>query len=243
MKNDDVMEIDLFQILGIIKKNLILFLLICIIMAACGYGYSKFFIPEKFTAESKIIIVKDNNSSNGSSVTYSDVQLSQKLTDTYTQIIMSEAISDIVINKLDLKDKYGIGTEEYEKMVECKSVNQTEVMSIAVKTVDPELSASIANEIIRVFISKVYEIMEIQNVSVLNYAKVPTKKSEPSCFKFSAIGGCIGLFICGLICLVKYFTDTKLKTEEEVKAIFDSYPIIGTIPDFEVKEGKCKNKF
>ena len=235
MKNDDVIEIDLFQILGIIKKNLILFLLICIVTAAGGYSFSKFLLPEKFSAEAKIIIVKDNNSSN-SSVTYSDVQLSQKLTDTYTQIIMSEAISDLVINRLDLKNKYDIDTEKYGKIVACKAVDQTEVMSIAVTTADPDLSAKIANEIVNVFISKIYDIMEIQNVSVLNYAKVPTKKSEPSCFKWSAIGGCIGLLICGLICLIKLFTDTKLKTEEEVKAIFDSYPIIGSIPDFEVKE-------
>ncbi len=35
--------------------------------------------------------------------------------------------------------------------------------------------------------------------------------------------------------MISLFTDTKVKTEEEVKGIFD-YPIIGSIPYFDVNE-------
>ena len=54
------------------------------------------------------------------------------------------------------------------------------------------------------------------------------------------IGGIAGLLICAAITFLQLFTDTKVKTEEEVKKIFD-YPIIGSIPDFEIKDGEAED--
>lgn len=231
---DDVIEIDLLEILNIARKNIITIISICILCSGLGFAYAKYVLPKKYEATTKIIIVKDENQSN-SSVTYNDLQTSQKFAATYKQILMSEAISDIVINNLDLENKYGIDSAGYKKIVDVAAENNTEVMAITVETTDPELSANIANEVVDVFISKIYNIYDVKNVSILNKAKVPEKKSSPSITKFTAIGGCIGLLISGIIVFVKLFIDTKVKTEDEVKAIFD-YPIIGTIPDFVVKE-------
>lgn len=231
---DDVVEIDLLEIWRIIKKNLILFISLCILCCAAGFAIAKFVVPKKYEATTKIIIVKDENQTGGT-VTYNDLQTSQKLAATYTQILMSEAVSDEVILNLDLENKHEIDTETYNKIVKVSAENNTEVMSINVETTDPKLSSDIANEIVDVFISKIYSIYDVQNVSILNRAKIPEKKSSPSTMKYTAIGGFVGVFICGIITVIKLLTDTKIKTEEEVKAIFD-YPIIGTIPEFEIKE-------
>lgn len=148
---------------------------------------------------------------------------------------MSEAVSDVVINNLDLNNKYGIDTKAYNQMVTVTPEDNTEVMSIKVETSEPELSAKMANEIVRVFIDKIYDIYDVQNVSILNNAKVPKTKSAPSAFKTALIGCFAGTLICAIIVVIKLFTDTKVKTEEEVKSIFD-YPIIGSIPEFDLKE-------
>ena len=108
-------------------------------------------------------------------------------------------------------------------------------MNINVTTNDPALSADIANEVVDVFEEKIYDIMQIENVTTLTDAKVPQKKSGPSTLKNTMIGGLLGIVICGIITVLQLFTDTKVKTEEEVKKIFD-YPIIGSIPDFEIKD-------
>ena len=99
-----------------------------------------------------------------------------------------------------------------------------------------KLSADIANEITNVFEEKIYDIMQIENVTTLTNAKVPQKKSGPSTTKNTMIGAMVGLVICVAIVLIQMFTDTKVKTEEEVKKIFTDYPIIGSIPDFEIKD-------
>ena len=54
-------------------------------------------MKEEFTATAKLIIVQKSDAASAQqNYTYSDLQLSQKLANTYSQIIMSEAISDPV---------------------------------------------------------------------------------------------------------------------------------------------------
>ena len=229
-------EIDLTQIFEIIKDKLILFILICMVCCTVALCVTKFLMKKEYTATAKLIVVQKSDSvSAQQNYTYSDLQLAQKLAATYSQIIMSEAISDPVITNLDLYDKYEIDSEKYGKIVKVSSANNTEVMNIEVTTNDPQLSAEIANEVVDVFEEKIYDIMQIENVTTLTDAKVPEKKSGPSTLKNTAIGGAIGLLICAAIVVLQLFTDTKVKTEEEVKKIFD-YPIIGSIPDFEIKD-------
>lgn len=228
-------EIDLTQIFEIVKEKLIVFILICMICCTAAICVTKFLMSEKFTATAKLIIVqKSNSSSSQQNYTYSDQQLSQKLASTYSQIIMSEAISDPVISNLNLFDEYGIDSNKYNKIVNVSSANNTEVIDVSVTTTDPKLSADIANEIVNVFEEKIYDIMQIENVTTLTDAKIPQKKSGPSTMKNTMLGGIAGLMICAAIVLLQLFTDTKVKTEDEVKKIFD-YPIIGNIPDFEIK--------
>ena len=234
-ENDYEYEIDLVQIFEIIKEKLILFILICMVCSTVALCVTKFLMKEQFTATSKLIIVQKSDSATAQNYTYSDQQLSQKLASTYSQIIMSEAISDPVISNLDLFNLYGIDSDKYRSIVKVSSANNTEVIDVSVTTGDPVLSADIANEVANVFKSKIYDIMQIENVTTLTDAKVPTKKSGPSTMKNTAIGGLLGLVICGLITIIQLFTDTKVKTEDEVKKIFD-YPIIGSIPDFEIRD-------
>ena len=158
-------EIDLSQIFEIIKEKLILFILICMVTCTIALCVTKFLMKEEYTATAKLIVVQKSNSSSAQqNYTYSDMQLSQKLASTYSQIIMSEAISDPVISNLDLFDKYEIDSEAYEKIVSVSSANNTEVMNVEVKTNDPALSAEIANEVVRVFEEKIYDtVMQVLN--------------------------------------------------------------------------------
>ncbi len=234
--NDYEYEIDLMQVFDIIRQKLIMFILICMVCCALALCITKFVMKETFTATAKLIVVqKSNSASSQQNYTYSDQQLSQKLANTYSQIIMSEAISDPVIANLDLFNKYGISSSQYNNIVKVSSANNTEVMNVSVTTNDPVLSADIANEVVNVFESKIFDIMQVENVTTLSNAKIPTRKSGPSTTRNTAIGGLIGLVICGIITVIQLLTDTKVKTEDEVKKIFD-YPIIGSIPDFEIRD-------
>ena len=224
INENDEMELDLIKFWEAFKKVwgiCVIIVMVLTILAFCG---SKFLIPEKFTASSKLIIVQESTI-NTNQISYNDIQTSQKLVTTYSEIMKSEVILDTVIDNLHLdmsaKDLNGIMT--------VGSKSDTEIIDVSVTNTDPKLSAEITNEIVNVFVEKIYHIMNVENVTVLNAAKVPEEKSGPSNVKNGLMGGAVGVVISGLIVIYKTLTDTKVKTVEEVKAIFD-YPIIGNIP-------------
>lgn len=235
MHYEDNDTIDLLKLFEIVMKNIVWFIIVIILCGTVAYAGTTLLIDKTYSATATVIIVQNNNSNASQAVTYNDVQLSQKLVSTYTQILQSEAIGDSVVANLDLYDKYEIDTEKLNKMVEVKAASNTEVMNITATTKDPKLSADIANEMVSVFKKKIFDIMSVENVTVLNSAKIPTKPSGPSVLKNTAIGMMIGAVLCGIYAVIVLLTDTKVKTEEDVKKIFD-YPVIGIIPEFKVEE-------
>ena len=239
MHYEDNDTIDLLKLFEIVMKNIVWFIIVIILCGTVAYAGTTLLIDKTYSATATVIIVQNNNSNASQAVTYNDVQLSQKLVSTYTQILQSEAIGDSVVANLDLYDKYEIDTEKLNKMVEVKAASNTEVMNITATTKDPKLSADIANEMVSVFKKKIFDIMSVENVTVLNSAKIPTKPSGPSTLKNTAIGMMIGAVLCGIYAVIVLLTDTKVKTEEDVKKIFD-YPVIGVIPEFKVEE-RCKD--
>ena len=235
MHYEDNDTIDLLKLFEIVMKNIVWFIIVIILCGTVAYAGTTLLIDKTYSATATVIIVQNNNSNASQAVTYNDVQLSQKLVSTYTQILQSEAIGDSVVANLDLYDKYEIDTEKLNKMVEVKAASNTEVMNITATSKDPKLSADIANEMVSVFKKKIFDIMSVENVTVLNSAKIPTKPSGPSVLKNTAIGMMVGAVLCGIYAVVVLLTDTKVKTEEDVKKIFD-YPVIGVIPEFKVEE-------
>ena len=228
MYENDEIEIDLSRVFEIIKKHFKPFALIILAASIVAALITLFLIPKKYTAEAKLIIVQKSNP-DSQQISYNDLQTSQKLVNTYSEILKSEAISDEVIHNLNLDDEK-IDHSAYLGMVNISSVKDTEVIKISVETKDPALSARIANEIVSVFQRKIVKIMNIENVTVLNSAKVPEQKSSPSNIKNTMIGFLLGCFIDGCIVLYILLNDRNIRTEEELKQIFD-YPIIGLIPD------------
>lgn len=222
-------EIDLYEVWRVIKKNIALIIATCLLCGAVSFVAAGFVLPKKYQATTKIIVLKNETEANNA-VTYNDLQTSQRLAETYRQIILSEAISDKVIANLNLKSQYNIDTNEYNKIVSVNTENSTEVVAIRVNTADPELSANIANEIVNVFISNIYSIYGVQNVSVLNKAKVPEKFTSPNVVKYTLVGLLVGVIASLIIIVIRLLIENKAKTEEDVKRIFE-LPIIGDIPD------------
>ena len=226
MNENDEIEIDLSRVFEIIKKHFKLFALIILATSAVAALVTLFLIPKKYTAETKLIIVQKSNP-DSQQISYNDLQTSQKLVNTYSEILKSEALSDEVIQNLKLDD---LDTEGYQKIVKISSVKDTEVITVAVTSKDSKEAATIANEVVRVFQDKIYSIMNIENVTVLNSAKVPEKKSSPSTMRNTLVGFLLGCVIDGCIVVYLLLNDRNIRTEEEMKQIFD-YPIIGLIPD------------
>ena len=232
MYENDEIEIDLSRVFEIVKKHFKPFALIILSASIVAALITLFLIPKKYTAEAKLIIVQKSNP-DSQQISYNDLQTSQKLVNTYSEILKSEAISDEVIRNLKLTD---MDTEDYQKVVKISSVKDTEVITVAVTSKIPQEAATMANEIVDVFQNKITSIMNIENVTILNSAKIPEKKSSPSATKNILIGFLLGCVIDGCIVVYLLLHDRNIRTEEELKQIFD-YPIIGLIPELNMNAG------
>ena len=90
MANNTDYIIDLKKIWDVIRKNAVLFTVIILACCAAAVGGSKFLLKKQYRATATVVIVSNNDQD----ITYNDVQLSQKLVDTYSRILTSETVGD-----------------------------------------------------------------------------------------------------------------------------------------------------
>lgn len=159
---------------------------------------------------------------------YNDVLLSQKLVKTYSEIAKSNRVLDKVIQKLGLD----VTAEDIRKKITVNSVQDTEIIRISVEDLVPQYATDLANAIAVVFMGEVADIMKIDNVQLIDPAKVPDKPVKPRSILNMAIAGVLGLMVSlGIIFLVEYLDNTVKSSEDIERRI--GLPVLGSIPDFE----------
>ena len=72
VENNDVVEIDLMEIFGLMLHRLWLIILCAVAAGAAGYAVSRFVLTEQFESTTRIYVL---NRQNDDTLTYTDVQL------------------------------------------------------------------------------------------------------------------------------------------------------------------------
>lgn len=217
-------EIDLLELWKIIKKNFIKYVLVGIIFGMVSYAISMYMIAPKY--ESSVSLIVNSEEGKNNNLQYNDIQLNQKLVGTYTEIIKTRGIFDLVNNNLGLDISY----DQFSKMVSVDSKNNTEIFEVKVRDTIPERAADIANETANVFKDSIVNIMKVDNVQVLDKAIVAEKPVSPNINKNVLLGFILGFILSIFISVLKFLTDTTIKTSEDITNEF-GLPVIGMIPD------------
>ena len=106
MKEQNMMEIDVFQLLKILWKRKFLIALVAIVTGVVAFAYSSFIVKPKYTSTTRIYVV-NRNQGDKSGPTNQDLQAGSYLVKDYREIILSlrrfgEVATDL---KLDLSPK------------------------------------------------------------------------------------------------------------------------------------------
>lgn len=101
-------------------------------------------------------------------ITYNDLIANEKLVTTYTEIIKSRMIAQDVILRMNLN----IPEQELLKNVKVIGIKNTLITAITVISPDPLQAVSIANCFAQSFRDNLSEIMKVENVSILDEAKL-----------------------------------------------------------------------
>ncbi|MDO5293773.1 MAG: Wzz/FepE/Etk N-terminal domain-containing protein [bacterium] len=229
----DVNEIDLIEMLHILRRRLVIIISVTVIFGLAGALVSYYMIEPKYASISKIYVMSKSDAS----FSLSDLDLSTGLTADYAELIKSRTVMEQVIKDLHLTMDY----DELLSLVTITNPKDTRMLSIKVTYTDPVLAKEIANDIVAVSQKSIKDIMHTDEPSVVEPAISTGQKVSPNITKNTLLATLLGLFIsCGII-IVGYLLDDTVKTADDVERYL-GLNTLGMIPDEDEKKRNSKKK-
>ena len=221
--------LNLEDILGVIKKNLIMIISLGLLFGAAAAFATALIMTPQYEANTQVLVTQSQESSDGA-VNNQDIQASLQLVNTYWDIILSPTVLDDVVENLGLEQT----SNALANQITVNNQDQSQVLTITVSDEFPENAETIANEVADVFQERVSEVMNVDNVSILTTADVGQDPSpvSPQPLVNIAIGLILGVLLALGIAFLREFLDKRVKTEEEVEKILD-LPVLGTVAKFD----------
>ncbi len=230
---EDEIEIDLAEVVAYLLHWIWLIFMAGIVCGGIGMALSAFIIAPKYESTTKVYILNKQNT-NGN-ISYSDTQLATQLTKDYEELITCRNVLEKVIADLSLNESY----ESLLGRVSVTNATDTRIISIKVKDNNPEEARRIANQVRDVASKHITSVMDIEAVNVVDEANLPDidKPAEPSIFKYTAVGGAIGVFLCIAVLLIRYLSDDTIRSSEDVERYLE-LSTLALIPYMEEESGK-----
>lgn len=208
--DNDVIEIDLMEMLGLLLGRIWVIIGIGILTAAVGFSISTFLISPTYKSTTKIYIL---NKTDSNSINYSDLQMGTQLTKDYAELINSRYVLESVIEKYSLNTNY----EAFKKCVSVETPSDTRIVAITVEYGNPSDAMYLADAVREIASEHIQNVMDIEAVNVVEQANMPTAPASPDIIKWTAIAGVLGvLFVCMCI-IVRYLMDDTIKTSDDVE--------------------------
>ncbi|MCR8632404.1 MULTISPECIES: YveK family protein [Paenibacillus] len=214
------MELDLRDYIRIIRKRIWLVIIFVLVATLSTGVVSFFFLTPVYEASTKLIVNKSNERQGMEQVDINSINLNLRLIDTYKEVIKTPRIMDKVEKDYP---QFGLTARELIRKVQVSSVNNTQVMTLAVQDPSYEKAASIVNAVSRVFQNEIPLIMKVDNVSLLNEADVEERALpvKPNKILNIAISFVVSLMLAvGIAFLIEYLDDT-IKTEEDITKVLE----------------------
>lgn len=219
---DDVIEIDLVELLGVILHNLWIIIVSGVIVAAVALLVSYFIITPKYESVTKIYVISKTNAD---TMTYSDLQAGSTLTKDYKELVKSRPVLEEVLAETGID----VELKDLEEQITVEVPTDTRIVSITVEDKDPYEARIIADSVRIAAAKHIQEVMDTEAVNVVEEASLPIEKSSPGILKNTAIGYAVGLFLAIAIVIINYIMDDTIKTPDDVEK-FLGVSVLGSIP-------------
>ena len=234
MENNDVVEIDLMEILGLMLHRLWLIALCAAAVGAAAFAVSRYILTEEFQSTTRIYVL---NRQNDDTLTYSDVQLGTQLTKDFREIIKSRYVLEQVIEKCGLRESSG----SLASRISVDTQSDTRIIAITVTDTNPAMAQYIANELRETAAERIKIVMDIQAVNVVDEANLPAVPSAPRVGRWTVIGFLLGAFLCMTVILVHFLLDDTIKTSDDIEKYL-GLSTLGMIPVRETEDTKNHGK-
>lgn len=212
------------ELINLLLSKIKLITIITLVFGLVAFSISQFVLTPQYEASVSLFV---NNSKNQQADTtnISDLNASQRLVNTYIEIVKSNTVMNKVVKNSGLD--YSLA--QFKEMVSTEAVSETEIFYVTVKSENPEHAALLANQIAKDAPDEIMDFVEATSVKVIDYATVPKLPSEPNIKLNTAIGLLLGLALSVLLVFLMDMLDVRIKTEEEIQQLVN-LPVLGVIP-------------
>lgn len=211
-------EIDLKELFEVFWKKKAIIILVTILFAIIGLGYTKYLVVPKYKSATTLLLAQNNSLGTGdesNEITQTDINLNQTLVSTYSVLVKSKNVIGQALENLNMTY---LDQEEVRKNITVKAVEDTQVIEITYVNEDPRIAYLITSELAKVFSEKVVvEIYNINNVYIVDKAELEDEPYNISPIKDIALFAIAGLGLSCAVIFVSSLFDTTVKNQEDVE--------------------------
>ena len=227
MKEQNMMEIDVFHLLKILWKRKLLIALIAFVTGIVAFAYSSFIVKPEFTSTTRIYVV-NRNQGDKPGLTNQDLQAGSYLVKDYREIILSQDVLEKVATdlKLELPPK-GLASK-----IKVTVPVDTRIVSISVTDRAPEEASRIANSLREVAAQKIISVTRVSDVTTLEEARPATSPSSPNIRRNTMVGFLAGAVVMVVAVLLVELLDTRVKRPEDIEDVMQ-IALLGVVPNLD----------
>ena len=215
--------ISISEIFEALKKRWILIVSITLVATLISGVLSFFVIKPTYEASTKVFVGKEESSLEGYNT--NDIQMYQKLLQTYAETIKTNEVVQAAINSTN----EDLTVEDVKGNLTVTPINDTQILQIKYQNKSPEIGKEILESITNEFVILAKELVPNGNVRVIEAVQLPENPVAPNKTMNVAIAFLLGLMVSvGLVFLIEYL-DNTFKTKENLERELN-IPVLGLIP-------------
>ena len=226
MKQMEEQVISISEIFEALKKRWILIVSITLVATLISGVLSFFVIKPTYETSTKVFIGKEESNVEGYNT--NDIQMYQKLLQTYAETIKTNEVIQAAIKNTNTN----LTVEEVKKSLTVTPISDTQILQIKYQNKNPQVAKKILGNITDEFIILAKELVPNGNVRVIEAVQLPENPVAPNKKMNIAIAFLLGLMVSvGVVFLLEYLDNTFKSKENLEKEL--GIPVIGLIPSFE----------
>lgn len=219
--------ISISEIFEALKKRWILIVSITLVATLISGVLSFFVIKPTYETSTKVFIGKEETNLEGYNT--NDIQMYQKLLQTYAETIKTNEVVQAAINSTNNTD---LTVKDVKECLTVTPITDTQILQIKYQSKSPEVAKEILESITNEFVILAKELVPNGNVRVIEAVQLPENPVAPNKKMNVAIAFLLGFMVSvGLVFLIEYL-DNTFKSKEELERELD-IPVVGIIPEVE----------
>lgn len=231
---ENVKDLNLTELMSAVIRKIWLVVLCAVAVGAIAYAYTANFVTPMYRSSVTIYVNNTLQTTGNTGISASDLATSQRLVDTYINILKS----DTVLTKVAEQANVGVSAAGIRSMMSAAAEGETEVFKVYISNADPKTAATIANAVAEVAPAEIAYFVEGSSTKIVDYAKPAGAPYSPSKTRNTTIGMAAGALAAVCFIVLQTLLDVRVKGEEDLAAISNA-PVLGLIPDLamEMKDG------